>query len=90
MSELPDEIRQQHQQPGVADVGTELKLEGHSKKIRQKENRIQNPQQPQLERRRADCLDAQMADDLPAENKDQQIDGERDVMDRLKVGEVSQ
>ena len=31
-----------------------------------------------------------MADDLLTENKDQQIDGERDVIDRLKVGEVSQ
>jgi hypothetical protein len=31
-----------------------------------------------------------MGDDLLAENKDQQIDGERDVIDRLKVGEVGQ
>ena len=29
VGELPDKIRQQYEQPGVADVGARLELEGH-------------------------------------------------------------
>ena len=74
----------------MTKVRGELELKSYRYQIGQKEDGVDQAQQSQSRLIHSDSLDAEVVNDLLAEDENQQVDDERDVVNRVERREIIQ